>query len=182
MGKTYKEIDRKSANWIEQQRMFFVATAPISGEGLVNLSPKGLDSFRILNPHTVAYLDLTGSGIETIAHLKENARITIMFCAFEGSPKILRIYGHGEVIEKSNPKFNSLKYKFPNYKGARAIIIIKIIRVADSCGFGIPVYHYQKQRDTLINWTENKGGKGINAYQKEHIKLSLDKLKGLELN
>lgn len=182
MGKIHTEIDRKSANWIEQQRMFFVATAPISREGLVNLSPKGLDSFRILDAHTVAYLDLTGSGIETIAHVKENARITIMFCAFEGSPKILRIYDHGEVIEKSNPRFNSLKSKFPNYKGARAIIIIKIKRVADSCGFGIPVYHFQQQRDTLINWAKSKGGKGIKSYQKEHNKQSLDKLKGLEMN
>ena len=182
MGKTYKEIDRKSANWIEEQRMFFVATAPISGEGLVNLSPKGLDSFRILDPHTVAYLDLTGSGIETIAHVKENARITIMFCSFEGPPKILRIYGQGEIIEKSNPRFSTLISKFIKFKSARAIIVINIKRVANSCGFGIPIYHFQQQRDTLINWAENKGEKGINAYHKEHNEQSLDKLKGLEMN
>jgi len=182
MGKIYNKIDDKSANWIEQQRMFFVATAPISGEGLVNLSPKGLDSFRILDAHTVAYLDLTGSGIETIAHVKENARITIMFCAFEGPPKILRIHGHGEVIEKSNPRFNSLISKFIKFKSARAIIVIKIKRVANSCGYGIPVYHYQQQRDTLIKWAENKGERGIRAYQIEHNEQSLDKLKGLEMN
>ena len=154
MGKIYNKIDDKSANWIEQQRMFFVATAPISGEGLVNLSPKGLDSFRILDAHTVAYLDLTGSGIETIAHVKENARITIMFYAFEGPPKILRIHGHGEVIEKSNPRFNSLISKFIKFKSTRAIIIIKIKRVANSCGFGIPIYHFHQQRDTLIKWAK----------------------------
>ena len=182
MGKIYNKIDDKSANWIEQQRMFFVATAPISGEGLVNLSPKGLDSFRILDAHTVAYLDLTGSGIETIAHVKENARITIMFCAFEGPPKILRIHGHGEVIEKSNPRFNSLISKFIKFKSARAIIVIKIKRVANSCGYGIPVYYYQQQRDTLIKWAENKGERGIRAYRKEHNEQSLDKLKGLEMN
>ena len=182
MGKTYKEIDSKSANWIEQQKMFFVATAPISGEGLVNLSPKGLDSFRILDPQTVAYLDLTGSGIETIAHVKENARIAIMFCAFEGQPNILRIHGHGEVIEKSNPRFNSLISKFIKFKSTRAIIIIKIKRVANSCGFGIPIYHFHQQRDTLIKWAKNKGERGIKAYHKEHNEQSLDKLMGLEMN
>ncbi len=181
MGKIYKEINSKQVIWIEQQKMFFVATAPLSGEGLINLSPKGLDSFRVLNPHTVAYLDLTGSGVETIAHVKENARITIMFCAFDGSPKILRIHGHGEVIEKSNPRFNSLKSKFTKFKSTRAIIVVGIKRVADSCGFGIPVYHFHQQRDTLINWAENKGEKGIIAYQMEHNKQSLDNLMGLEI-
>ena len=104
-----------------------------------------------------------------------------MFCAFDGSPKILRIHGHGEVIEKNHPRFNSLKSKFAKFKSARAIIVVKIKRIADSCGLGIPVYNYQHQRDTLINWAENKGEKGIIAYQLEHNKQSLDNLMGLEI-
>src|SRR5262245_25843472 len=113
MGKVYDAIDASLADFIRAQRMFFVATAPLDAEGHVNLSPKGLDSFAIIDPHTVAYLDLTGSGVETIAHLRENGRITICFCAFEGPPKTLRLYGSGSVIPRGEPEFEALAARFP---------------------------------------------------------------------
>src|SRR5262245_63376087 len=115
MGKVYDAIDGPIADFIRAQRVFFVATAPLAAEGHVNLSPKGLDSFAILDPHTVAYIDLTGSGIETVAHLRENGRITICFCAFEGPPKILRLSGRGEAIEPGHPDFTALAARFPAY-------------------------------------------------------------------
>ena len=122
MGKVYEEIDERLAELIESQHLFFVATAPLSAEGSVNLSPKGLDSFSILDPHTVAYLDLVGSGAETIAHLRENGRITILFCSFEGPPRLLRLYGRGEALEPGDEDFEALVSRFPRYPGKRSII------------------------------------------------------------
>lgn len=182
MGKTYEKIDEKLTEWINQQQMFFVATAPLSGEGLVNVSPKGLDgTFHILDPYTVAYLDMTGSGIETIAHLKENGRITLLFCAFTGAPNLLRLYGQGEPIEPHHPEFNSLLPHFAPYSDVRSIIRVKIDRIADSCGFGVPFYEYQGQRETLVKYAENKGVDGMAQYREENNSTSLDGLKGLEL-
>src|SRR5690348_15534336 len=122
MGRVYPVIDDKLAAWIQQQQMFFVATAPLAGDGLVNLSPKGLDSFRILDEGTVAYLDLTGSGIETVAHLRENGRIVIMFCEFAGSPRIVRLHGRGGVLGAGTREFEDLRAQFPDLLGGRAII------------------------------------------------------------
>jgi len=181
MGKIFQTIDDKLQNWIEKQKMFFVSTAPLDKEGLVNCSPKGLDSFRVLDGNTVAYLDLTGSGVETIAHLKENQRITIMFCAFEGPPKILRLYGKGEVLEKGTLEFEKLKPQFPEYLGERSIILVHLHRIQDSCGYAVPNYEFKGERDVLLKWTANKGPDGVVAYRKEKNANSLDGLKGLEI-
>ena len=124
MGRTYDGIDVGLKHFLETQPVFFVATAPLSGDGLLNLSPKGLDSFRVLDPHTVAYLDLTGSGVETIAHLRENGRIVLMFCAFDGPPKIVRLHGRGEAVEPDDPRFPALAARFPTYLGTRSIIVV----------------------------------------------------------
>lgn len=182
MGKEYAEIDAKMRKWIEEQQMFFVATAPLSQDSWVNLSPKGLDgSFQILDPHTIAYLDTTGSGVETIAHLKENGRITILFCAFDGAPKSLRLYGTGEPIEPHHPEFPTLLALFPIYPDVRSIIKVSVERIADSCGFGVPLYEYQGQRDTLVKYAENKGPEGMEQYRKEMNSTSLNGLPGLAL-
>src|SRR4029077_20801999 len=128
--------------FIRAQHVFFVATAPLSASGHVNLSPKGLDQFTILDPRTVASLDLTGSGVETIAHLRENSRITICFCAFEGPPKILRLYGRGDVIFPADAEFGALVAPFPAYVGTRSVVRVAVDRIADSCGYGVPEYRF----------------------------------------
>ncbi|MEM9415899.1 MAG: pyridoxamine 5'-phosphate oxidase family protein [Planctomycetota bacterium] len=174
---TLTERDRA---FIAKQRMFFVATAPLSADGLVNVSPKGLDgTFAVIDDTTVAYLDLTGSGVETIAHLRENGRITIMFNAFEGPPNILRIQGEGEAIEPGDEAFEKLSSHFPEMQGVRSIIRVKVRRVADSCGFGVPFYEYKGQRDGLVKWVEKKGPDGVAAYQRTKNVKSLDGLPGL---
>ena len=137
MGKEFDQIDSSIRTWIEKQKLFFVATAPSSADGLVNLSPKGMDSFRVLGPNTIAYLDLTGSGIETIAHLKDNPRITVMMCAFEGPPKIFRFYGRGEAFLAGSDRYKELLPKFGQLPGARSIIHIELDRIIDSCGYSI---------------------------------------------
>src|SRR5246127_4540615 len=129
MGKIYESIDEKMRNWLAAQKMFFVATAPLSREGHVNCSPKDGESFRIIDEQTVAYLDLTGSGVETIAHLKENERIVLMFCAFTGAPKIVRLHGRGEVIEPRNGDFERLKSIFSSSAGIRSIIKVHLTRI-----------------------------------------------------
>ncbi|MEM6258104.1 MAG: pyridoxamine 5'-phosphate oxidase family protein [Planctomycetota bacterium] len=172
--------DRDRA-FIAKQRMFFVATAPLSGHGLVNLSPKGLDgTFTIIDDRTVAYLDLTGSGIETLAHLRENGRICIMFNAYEGPPNILRIQGKGQAIEPGQPGFDELASRFPDLPGVRSIIKVTADRVADSCGFGVPFYEYKGQRDELTDWAQKKRPDGVTRYQQAKNRKSLDGLPGLE--
>jgi hypothetical protein len=181
MGKTYKTIDTHLAKWIQSQKMFFVSTAPLAADGAINSSPKGLNTFRILNETEVAYLDLVGSGVETIAHLKENGRITIMFCAFEGAPQIVRVQGTGRVIESTDADFASLRELFPPIEGARAIIKVKATRISDSCGFGVPLYEYKGDRETLIQWAEKKGKTALKAYQIEKNAQSIDGLEGLDV-
>jgi len=167
------------AEFIRAQRVFFVATAPLSGDGLLNLSPKGLDTFAILDERTVAYLDLTGSGIETVAHLKENGRIVVMFCAFEGPPKIVRLHGRGEVIEAGAPEFAALAAALPAHPGARAVIRVHLARVASSCGFGVPLMEYRAERPTLDDWARDKGEAGVREYRAKKNRVSLDGLPGL---
>lgn len=179
MSKTYEAIDDKLAAWIGEQKMFFVATAPAGREGHVNCSPKGGDSFRILDPKTVAYQDLTGSGIETVAHLRENGRIVVMFCAFTGAPQIIRLHGRGEVIEPGDSDFEFLADKFPPNKGMRAIIRVHVKRVADSCGYAVPRYDFKGPRDVLDQWVEGKGEEGLNEYREAKNKESIDNLPGL---
>ena len=180
MGKEYARIDEKMREWVSRQKMFFVSTAPLAADGLINNSPKGMDTFRILDDHTVAYLDLTGSGVETIAHLKENGRIVVMFCAFEGAPNIVRFYGKGEVFEIGEPRFEELAGEFPAEPGVRSIIIINVEKIRDSCGYSIPFYDYKGERDTLRKWADNKGEDGAKAYRDEENRQSLDGLPGFE--
>jgi hypothetical protein len=179
MGKIYQSISPQLKEWISSQKLFFVATAPLSSNGHVNCSPKGLDTFRIIDEHTVAYQDLTGSGIETIAHLKENRRITIMFCAFDGPPKIVRLYGDGEVFVPGMMRFDALTQLFPTHAGMRAVIVITLTRISDSCGHAVPLFEFKSERDVLNNWTLKKGAEGLVEYRKLKNEKSIDELNGL---
>ncbi len=178
MGKTFETIVPALREWIAKQHVFFVATAPLDGNGHVNCSPKGSDSFCILNENEVAYLDLTGSGIETIAHVQENERIVIMFCAFEGPPKIVRIHGRGEAVLPEHPDFAQLCALFPDNPGTRSIIRVKATRISDSCGFTVPFMDYVKHRDTLDVWAEKKGPEGIAEYRQQKNLQSIDGIPG----
>lgn len=180
MGKLPTSVEGAVRQFIEQQHVFFVATAPLAGDGHVNLSPKGLDSFRILGPTTVAYLDLTGSGVETIAQVRENQRIVIMFCAFQGPPKILRLHGLGRVLEPTDAEFAVLRSQFPEFLSTRAIIVVEITRVADSCGYGVPLMSYQGDRSQLSAWAEKKGIEGLKQYRRDKNRVSLDRLAGVQ--
>jgi hypothetical protein len=180
MGTVLTALDDKLTTFIREQRLFFVATAPSGSEGHVNLSPKGHDSFRVIDPTTVAYLDLTGSGVETIAHLRQNGRITLMFCAFSGPPNIVRLYGRGEVIRHDEEGFAELAALFAPLPGARAVIRVHVERVATSCGYGIPRLEYGDDRDTLLKWAEKKGPEGTSEYRQKKNAESLDGLPGLE--
>ncbi len=179
MGKTRSMIDEVARKFIEGQRVFFVASAPLDAGGHVNLSPKGLDTFRILGPTTVAYVDFNGSGVETIAHLKENGRIVLMFCAFEGPPNIFRLYGHGRVVEPHEAEFAALAESFPNHEDARAIIVVELTRVTDSCGYGVPLFKYEGEREQLHAWARHRGPEGLKAYRQEKNRRSIDGLPGV---
>lgn len=179
MGKVFETIDERMRAWLQAQRMFFVATAPLAGDGLLNLSPKGLDSFAVLGPRRVAYLDLTGSGVETIAHLRENGRIVLMFCAFDGPPRIVRFYGRGAVLVPGAADFDELVALFPRYEGTRAVIQVDVTRIADSCGYSVPRYAYQGERSQLEDWAAAKGETGLRTYRAENNVRSLDGLPGL---
>lgn len=181
MGSTYQSIDGQLAAFLSAQHVFFVATAPLDGEGHVNLSPKGLDTFRVVDPYTVAYLDLTGSGIETVAHLRENGRIVFCFCAFEGPPRIVRLHGRGEVLEPSAPDFARLRPLFPAFAGVRSVVRVEVRRIADSCGYAVPLMRYEGDRRQLVAWTEKKGPEGVAGYQATRNRRSLDGLPGLKL-
>jgi hypothetical protein len=176
MAKLYDQITDELQSFIAAQSMFFVATAPLAADGHVNLSPKGLDSFRVLSPQRVAYLDLTGSGNETSAHLAENSRITFMFCAFNGPPRILRLYGKGQTALPGTPEWSDLRSGFPDYPGARQIIVAEITRVQTSCGFGVPLMELTGQRDQMARWAESKGEAGLAAYRREKNVRSIDAL------
>jgi hypothetical protein len=181
MGKLHEQITDRLETFIRRQHVFFVATAPSDGSGHVNVSPKGLDTFAIVDPHTVAYQDLTGSGAETIAHIKQNGRITIMFCAFDGPPFILRLYGNGEVLEFDDPAFDELNKCFTPDLGVRSIIRVRVTRIQDSCGYGVPLYDFVKPRDTLMKWATRQGEQGIVAFKREHNAESIDGLPALEV-
>lgn len=179
MATCYDTITDELASWIARQHIFFVATAPLGEDGLVNCSPKGLDTFRIVGPREVAYVDLTGSGIETIAHARENGRIVLMFCAFEGPPRIVRFHGRSDVLLPGSPDFDLIAQRFPPQPGCRAIVRARLERVSDSCGFGVPRYDYVGERDTLARWAESKGPDGLARYRDTKNRHSLDGLPGL---
>lgn len=172
-------IDEATRDFIKAQHVFFVGSAPLDPAGHVNVSPKGLDTFRILTPERIAYLDLTGSGTETIAHVRENGRMVLMFCAFVQRPRIVRIHGRGRVIEHTESEFMALRDQFPPLEGARAIIVIEDLRVSESCGFGVPILEYVEDRTQLQAWTQKKGPLGMKQYRAEKNRLSLDGLPGI---
>jgi Pyridoxamine 5'-phosphate oxidase len=176
MAKLYDHITDHLAEFIRAQPMFFVASAPLAADGHVNVSPKGLDCLRILSPQRVAYLDLTGSGNETSAHLHENRRITFMFCAFNRPPSILRLYGQGYTILPGSEEWEQLKPLFPDYSGARQIIAADIDRVQTSCGYAVPLMDYVGQRDTLLRWANTKGDQELEEYRCEKNVRSIDGL------
>ena len=178
MGRVSDHIDAATRAWIERQHLFFVATAPAAG-GHVNLSPKGLDSFRVVDPTSVAYLDLTGSGAETIAHLRENGRITVMFSAFEGPPRIVRLFGQGSVHEPGSDGFDRLVTSFPAFRAVRSVISIEVSRVQDSCGYAVPEMQYVGDRSRLIEWADNRTEADIEAYWAEKNARSIDGLPAL---
>lgn len=188
MGRLYETLTPELIAWIERQHLFFAATAPGNG-GHVNCSPKGLDTLRVLDPLTVVYLDLTGSGVETIAHLRNNGRIVLMFCAFEGPPKIVRLYGRGSVAQRGHPPFDDLLQHFMPLEpallaSARSVIRVDIQRIADSCGYGVPLMQYAGERPQLAEWTDNRlrkhGPEAIRQYQREKNSVSIDGLPGLD--
>ncbi|WP_436500670.1 pyridoxamine 5'-phosphate oxidase family protein [Actinokineospora sp. HUAS TT18] len=186
MGKTYERIDGRLRDFIERQPVFFVATAPLSGEGHVNLSPKGrAGSFALLDDHTFAYVDFGGSGAETIAHLRENGRVTLMWCAFDGPPTIVRVHGHGEPIFREDPRWLELIDNFPDGKSpsARAIIVVKAERISDSCGFAVPIMEYKSDRTLHADYFGRKTDPEFAAYceSKDYVGVSLDGLPALPL-
>ncbi len=177
MAKFFESIDEGLQQFIEAQHMFFVASAPLSAEGHVNVSPKGRDCLRILSPNRVAYLDLIGSGNETSAHLRENGRITFMFCAFEGAPRIARLFGMGITILPTDPDWAALSVLFSDdYNNVRQIILAEIDMAQTSCGYGVPFMDYVGERDTMDRWADSKGAEGLVEYQCEKNAVSLDGL------
>ena len=176
MGKILTHLTDEMQQFIQKQQMFLVATAPLSDEGHINMSPKGLDCFRILGENRVGYLDLTGSGNETSAHIAENGRITFMFCAFNGPANIVRLYGTGKTILPDDPSWSELEPHFPTYTGTRQIIMADIHRVSTSCGYGVPLYYYRGQRETLTKYWEQKKDT-VSDYQQQKNSHSIDGLK-----
>ena len=177
MGKFQNSILPQHKEFIEHQKMFFVATAPLAQDTHINLSPKGMDSFRVLSPTLVAYVDIVGSGNETSAHILENGRITIMFCAFDGPPNILRLYGKGRTVLPGDSEWENLSAHFELPLGTRQIIVADIHKVQTSCGFSVPLYEYAGERDHAEKWALKKGPDGLEEYKKEKNRISLDGLK-----
>ncbi|MCF3123272.1 pyridoxamine 5'-phosphate oxidase family protein [Streptomyces arenae] len=188
MGKTYERIDGRLRTFIEEQPMFFTATAPLAGDGTVNLSPKGLKgSFAVIDERTVAYLDFAGSNAETIAHLRENGRITLMWCAFQGPPTIVRVHGRGEPVFRDDPRFPELLGHFPGIDatphGLRAVIVVTADVVRDSCGYAVPHMTYDEDRDLHAKRFAREDDASLSAYfaRKDHVAQSIDGLPGLPL-
>jgi hypothetical protein len=180
MSEVTEALNEKQTAFIRRQKIFFVATAPLAEDGHVNVSPKGYDSLAILDERTVAYLDLGGSGIETQSHLQENGRITLMFCAFEGPADIVRLYGQGEAFAFDHPRFDELMTHFPAFERARAIIVVSIERIADSCGWGVPFFEYRGDRDQLRRWVDAKPFEEWADRRFASNALSIDGLPGLK--
>ena len=174
MARIYSELNDTHLAFIQDQHLFFTASAAC--EGRVNVSPKGMDSLRVLDAHTVAYLDLTGSGNETAAHILDNGRLTIMFCSFVGNPLILRLYGEGKVVHPRDPAWPNWRQHFEDLPAERQIIVLHIETVQTSCGYGVPLFEYQGERETLPRWAEKKGEQGIRDYWREKNQRSIDGL------
>jgi Pyridoxamine 5'-phosphate oxidase len=187
MGRIHDAIDEPLTAWLEAQPVFFVATSPLAADGHINVSPKGnRHELAVLGPKTVAYLDQTGSGAETVAHLRENGRIVVMACAFSGPPRIVRLHGQGRVVVPADGAWPGLSAQLaargadPAGPGARCIIQVEVNRVADSCGYGVPLMAFEHHRDVMNEWSARKGPQGIAAYQAEKNRSSIDGLPALD--
>ncbi len=176
MGKFHETIKEAHLAFIRKQHIFFVATAPLSSTGRVNLSPKGLDCFKVLSGHQVAYMDLISSGNETSAHTLENGRISFMFCSFDSTPNILRLYGAGFTVLPGTEDWGKYAASFNIYPSTRQIIVANINLVQTSCGFGVPMFEYSGERDIHFDWAEKKGADGLNEYVQQNNLKSLDGL------
>lgn len=172
MGDRFDKLGEKHISFIEEQKIYFVGTA--ATEGFVNVSPKGMDSFRVLNENRVAWVNLTGSGNESAAHVLDNDRMTVMFCSFEKQPMILRLYGRAKVYHERDAEWSGLLELFPDYVSARQVFVVDIEMVQGSCGFAVPYYEYKEQRPTLQRWAENKGRDGVLEYQSNRNRISLN--------
>jgi hypothetical protein len=179
MGKVFDGIDETLRRWIDAQPMWFVATAPLAADGLVNLSPRGGDSFSVLDQHRVGWVDFTGSGVETIAHLRENRRICIMFASFDKRPRIVRLHGQGDVHLPGTPTFAEVTALHPAHPSTRAVIAVEVERVSDSCGWGVPVVEVTDERDLMRPFADKNGPEGMDAYRAKKNATSLDGLPGL---
>jgi len=187
VGRVHPAIDDRLAAWIAAQPLFFVGTAPLAADGHVNLSPKGpIGTLKVLGPHAVAYLDVVGSGAETIAHLRENGRIVLMLCAFSGPPRIVRLHGRGEVLLPGEDRFAALAGTFAEAtppESRRAVVCVEVDRVADSCGYGVPLMEHRGERPHAQAWAEKRlrvhGPDGLERYKREHNATSLDDLPSL---
>jgi hypothetical protein len=180
VAKTFEKIDDRLAGFIDAQKVFFVATSPGQHEGHVNLSPKGVDgTFTIIDEATVAYLDIVGSGIETVAHLRRDGRIVVMFCAFEGPPRIVRLHGRGQVVLPGDDDWEELMARFPPQPGSRSVIRIAVERISDSCGFGVPFMQYVGERGQLADWASRKTEQELAEYRRKKNAVSIDGLPGL---
>ncbi len=182
MGKVHPAIDGRLRRFIEAQHVFFVATAPSVG-GHVNVSPKGVGgTFRVVDEHTVAYLDITASGAETVAHLRENGRITVMFCSFDRTPNVVRLHGRGRVVTIYDDEFDTWADTFTETRGARAVIVVDVDRVSDSCGFGLPLLEYAGERTVLTDHVERKGAEGLATYRRPKNRTSIDGLPAFDFD
>lgn len=176
MGKFHEQITTAIQTFIDGQHIFFVASAPLDANGHVNVSPKGLDCFRVLSPTRVAYMDLISSGNETSAHTLENGRITFMFCSFEKVPNILRLYGKAVTVLPQDAQWQELAKHFTIYPSTRQLIVADISKIQTSCGFGVPQFQYLGERDIHFEWAANKGTEGLEEYKKDNNMVSLDGL------
>jgi len=180
VGKVYADgIDDTLATWIAAQPMWFVATAPLAADGHINVSPRGHDAFSVLGPRRVAWVDYTGSGIETIAHLRENARICVMFCSFARRPRIVRLHGRGSVAMPGDDLYDDVVARHPSHPSTRAVIVVDVDRVSDSCGYGVPMMTVDGERDLLRLDAEKRGPEGLVEARAKHNAFSLDGLPGL---
>jgi hypothetical protein len=181
MSNLRENISPDLAEWIAAQKIFFVGSAPLAADGHINVSPKGGEAFRVLGPLEAAYLDYTGSGAETAAHVRENGRIVLMFCAVDGPPKIVRLHGRGRVVLPQDPDFSALAAHFPSNPGTRAIVHVRVTRVSDSCGFSVPYYDYRGDRDILDKWAATQGPEKVAAFRQARNVKSIDDLPAFDL-